>query len=155
MRNSSGVDVNFVLLADRLDAAEVVAKWYFDEWGQKIAGMTRESVAAKVRGSLNKDRIPLIVLAIEEGETVGAAELKYREMDIYPEKEHWLGGVFVAPHERGRGILYSRPGWKPLERVRHKGIEVLVMARPLDVQSRAESDSLRGIAAHNRLSARP
>ena len=25
-------------------------------------------------------------------------------MDIYPELEHWLGGVYVAPDYRRRGI---------------------------------------------------
>jgi len=162
MRNTTCVDVHFVLLADRPDAAETVAQWYFDEWGHRVAGMTRERIAAKVRESSNTERIPLIVLAIEADEIVGAAELKYREMDIYPDKEHWLGGVFVAPHRRGRGIasrlanevaeiansfkvpvlylqteyrdggLYSRLGWKPIERVRNKGLDLLVMERPLD-----------------------
>ncbi len=154
-------DVESCLLSDRPDAAATVAEWYFAEWGQKIPGLSRERLTAKVQASLNRDRLPLIVLAIEDGEVVGATELKYREMDIYPEMEHWLGGVFVTPRCRGRGVasflassvvdiawrlgvqvlhlqtehetggLYARLGWKPMERVRYKGTSVLVMARAI------------------------
>ena len=34
---------------------------------------------------------------MDQGQIVGSAELKYREMeDMVPEKEHWLGGVYLA-----------------------------------------------------------
>ena len=79
--------------------------------------------------------------------------------DIYPDKLHWLGGVFVAPQYRGKGIgstlaehiarkapsygvkilylqteqldggLYSRLGWTPFEQVDNHGLRVLVMER--------------------------
>jgi GNAT superfamily N-acetyltransferase len=82
-------------------------------------------------------------------------------MDIYPEKEHWLGGVFVAPEHRGEQIatgvihkalekakalhvetlylqteyldggLYRRLGWRPLDRVNYHGLDVLVMEKKL------------------------
>ena len=46
----------------------------------------------------------IIVLAVEGAEILGAAQLKYREMDIYPEKEHWLGGVYVSKKHRGSKV---------------------------------------------------
>lgn len=93
---------------------------------------------------------------------LGAAELKTREMDIYPDYEHWLGGVYVESSERGKGIgrlltldiidrakrfgikrlylqteslsggLYAECGFKPLETVEYKGRHVLVMVAKLD-----------------------
>lgn len=147
----------FVYLADRPDAVSMIAQWYFDEWGHLRPGATIERVLDKVRASLNRDRIPLIVLAVNGGEIVGAAELKHREMAIFPEQEHWLGGVLVPPEHRGKSIaasligkiveiaaslgirvlylqtqrldggLYAGLGWKPYRQVRYKGLDVLVM----------------------------
>ena len=124
---------------------------------------TLDKVTEKLHGYLNTDKIPLIVLAVEGGEILGAAQLKYREMDIYPEKEHWLGGVYVSKKYRGNkvaenvigkvvsvakelnvyklylqtedlsGGLYSRLGWRPLEQVNYRGLDVLVMENQIGV----------------------
>jgi GNAT superfamily N-acetyltransferase len=39
-----------------------------------------------------------------DGKLIGAAQLKIREMDIYPGREFWLGAVYVDPAARGQGI---------------------------------------------------
>ena len=83
---------------------------------------------------------------------MGAAQLKYREMaETFPDYEHWLGGVYIAPEYRGRAIgsaladeiarrapycgletlylqterldggLYRELGWKPVTRVKVHG----------------------------------
>lgn len=99
----------------------------------------------------------MLVLAEEGGEVLGAAELKIREMDIYPDYEFWLGGVYVDEPRRGRGVasalvrevlsraraagierlylqtedlsggLYRRHGFEPIEEVDYKGHRVVVM----------------------------
>ncbi|MCP3668873.1 MAG: GNAT family N-acetyltransferase [Gammaproteobacteria bacterium] len=149
--------MDLVLLAEREDAIPKVANWYFDEWGYLGKDSDPEGVAKKIRKFLNRDKIPLMVIAIEKGEVIGAAQLKYREMDIYPEKEHWLGGVYVAAAHRNKGIgaqlvgeiveiarrldvstlhlqterldggLYGSLGWAPIEKVNYHGVDVLVM----------------------------
>ena len=83
--------------------------------------------------------------------------------DIFPEKEHWIGGVFVAPEYRGKGLgsrmteeiatrapsygvrtlhlqterldggLYRQLGWQPVAQVNNHGMEVLVMQRNVGV----------------------
>lgn len=151
--------VNFVCLADRPDALETIANWYFDEWGHSRPGAAQEHIVTKLEGSMNRDRLPLVVLAVDGPEVIAAAELKYHEMSIYPEREHWLGGVYVASEHRGRGLaarliehavaiaaslgvevlnlqtqrrdggLYSRLGWQPVEQVNYRGIDVLLMQR--------------------------
>lgn len=151
--------MEFAFLADRADAMPIVAEWYFDEWAHQIPGETLGTTEAALAKYLNRDRIPLIVLAIVSDQVAGAAQLKLREMDIYPEKEHWLGGVFVSPGHRGKrvgsglaeriaeianhfevktlhlqteqldGGFYARLGWQPYEQVMYRGREVLVMER--------------------------
>ena len=79
----------------------------------------------------------------------------------FPDREHWLGGVYVSADFRGHAIggqladriaakatefgvtdlylqterldggLYAGRGWVPLERVRNKNIDVQVMVRKL------------------------
>lgn len=150
-------------LADNEKAIPIVAKWYYEEWGYLTEGNTLDKVKEKLSSYLNTDRIPLIILAVEKGEILGVAQLKYREMDIYPEKEHWLGGVYVSKYHRGNRIaeqiihrvisvakklevhklylqtedlsggLYCRLGWQPIEQVNYRGLDVLVMENQIGV----------------------
>jgi GNAT superfamily N-acetyltransferase len=107
---------------------------------------------------MNREEIPFILVATIDNELVGAAQLKYREMaEIFPDKEHWLGGVYIAASHRGQGYgaqiveqivnmapsygvetlylqtpaldggLYARLGWVPCTQVTNRGVEVLVM----------------------------
>ena len=92
-------------LADKKEVIPLLAQWYFDEWGYIEKGNTLNKVTEKLYDYLNTDKIPLIVVAVEGAEVLGAAQLKYREMDIYPEKEHWLGGVYVSKKHRGQDQL--------------------------------------------------
>ena len=111
---------------------------------------------------MNRDKIPLILVATNDNNLVGAAQLKYREMvEMFPEKEHWLGGEYVAARHRGQGYgsqmveqivkmapsygvetlhlqtqaldggLYARLGWTPHTQVTSRGLEVLVMEQQL------------------------
>lgn len=151
--------MKFEFLADRPEAVNLVAGWYFGEWGRFSQNSSVERVAKKISQSMNKTTPPLLLLVTDRDAIVGAVELKYREMDIYPDKEHWLGGLFVKPEYRNLGLgeqlveqvvrlaesfniqqlylqterldggLYARLGWQALEQVCNKGIKVLVMER--------------------------
>jgi len=154
--------MRFEFLGDRQDALPIIGRWYNQEWGQRIHGETEPESVKRLTEYLNIDKIPFILVATEQGMILGAAQLKYREMaDLYPDKEHWLGGVLVAPEHRGRGFgsklvqkiastapsygvntlhiqteqlnggLYAGLGWQPVEKVRHHGMHVLVMERHL------------------------
>ena len=148
-------------LADNEEAIPQLASWYFQEWGRFVEGTTLDKEEQKLQQYLNRDRMPLIVVAKEGSQVVGAAQLKFREMPQFPEKEHWLGGVYVAQEHRGRNLatlmidkivrhaerlgvpelylqtehldggLYARLGWRALEQVRGHDTEVLIMVRDL------------------------
>jgi GNAT superfamily N-acetyltransferase len=151
--------MKFEFLADRPEAIDLISRWYFEEWGRLNPKASVEGIASRISQSMNREKPPLLLLAVEGNEVIGAAELKFREMDIYPDREHWLGGLFVAPKWRGFGVgsklmerivllakefgieelylqterldggLYAAHEWKPLDRVNNKGIDVLVMRR--------------------------
>ena len=156
LRPMTDQDIELVLLVDLPRAAEQVAQWYFDEWG-RADGLTLDQVVAKVSKSVGRHTAPMLVLAKQGGELVGAAELKIREMDLFPEYEHWLGGVYVDEPARGQSIgsilidevlarakaagieklylqtkilsggLYKQHGFEPLQEVDHKDYRALVM----------------------------
>jgi GNAT superfamily N-acetyltransferase len=154
--------MELVYLADRPEALALVARWYHDEWGYLIEGETQERTNERVGEYLNCGEMPFILLAVDGPEVLGAAQLKFYEMkDLFPDEAHWLGGVYVSPGHRGRGLgsylaeaiaararglgvetlhlqterldggLYARLGWRPVAQVNNHGLEVLVMARRL------------------------
>jgi GNAT superfamily N-acetyltransferase len=91
-------------LADHPNAIPVIAQWYYDEWGHKVADNSYEKTCERIRGKLNRDKAPLHIIAIEDNNVMGTAQLKIREMDIYPDREYWLGSVYITPEFRGRKI---------------------------------------------------
>jgi len=147
------------LLADNKGAVPVIAQWYHDEWGYLPEESSVEKVSKNLLTYLNFDKIPLMVVAKNDNEILGTAQLKFREMSIYPEKEHWLGGVYVSKNHRNKRIaekiileiishakklgvtklylqtenlsggLYKRMGWQALEKVNYRGRYVLVMEK--------------------------
>lgn len=149
--------MEFLLLADEPSASETVASWYFEQWCRDTGRYSKEQVLAKVSAATNRTAPPLLILAKLNNELVGAAELKIREMELYPDYEFWLGGVYVSPQARGFGVasalvkealrraraagitqlylqtedltggLYARHGFVPLAQVESKGIDVLIM----------------------------
>jgi len=151
--------MNIDYLANQPEYLPTLARWYYDEWAYLNENTSLESLIAVLEGYLNTDELPLLVLAYEQKTLLGAAQLKFREMSIYPDKEHWLGGVYVAPDYRNNGIaekvikqvyrsaqqfgvrtlhlqtadltggLYKRMGWKPIETVNNGHFDVLVMER--------------------------
>ena len=145
------------LLSKNKDFIPEIAKWYFEEWGHSDYVNSIEEEINKLSIFLNEDKLPLILTAIEGDILVGVTQLKFFEMDIYPELEHWLGGVYVAPDYRRRGIakliveesknvarkvgvqklylqteyidggIYSQLGWKLVDKLIYNNVNVAVM----------------------------
>ena len=137
-----------------------LAQWYHVEWGQD-AGLTVEQELQRLNPPQDAEGFPHLIAAFDDGQVVGAVQLKRREMQAFPQYEHWLGSVFVADSHRGRGLagalveqaaaqavrmgvsdlylqtealdggLYARLGWKPLQEADNRSYRVLVMVRRL------------------------
>lgn len=157
--------IEFTYLAHHPQHIPQLAKWYFDEWGTYVEDGSIESFQDKLQDYLNTDQVPLIILAIEGQTLVGAVQIKYREMTIYPDKEYWLGGVYVNPDYRGQHIasqlvqhaekraielkinllhlqteslnggLYAKLGWEIESQVNYRGVDVAVMEKVLNQRS--------------------
>lgn len=83
-------------ISDHLDLLDTICEWHRQEWGDEWA--------EQVRHSINKNALPTIYVAIENDVPIGTAMLVNEDMLTHPEISPWLGGVFVRPEHRGRGI---------------------------------------------------
>lgn len=150
------IEVNY--LADHPELVHLLSTWFRDEWGQNNPSLTLEDIKHRVQKRLNRDKIPLCLVAFIKSKPIATATLKTREMSIYPQFEHWLGNVYVVPEYRDQGVgsgivestaerarslevkdlylytydqehFYRRLGWKILEQVEYHGHNVFVMRR--------------------------
>jgi len=157
------MNIDFELLADRPEAVPQIARWWFETWGYMRPEISLDEFTATINEQLYRDQLPIRIVAIRDGVVVGVAELKLHEMiDLFPEKEFWLGSVFVAPEVRRLGVgsalalkvaelaksrgiraihlqtmdlsggLYAKLGWERIDQVHYKDYEALVMVKPLD-----------------------
>jgi N-acetylglutamate synthase-like GNAT family acetyltransferase len=143
-------------LADRPEALPMLARWHHAEWGRYSADRTVETMGERLRGHLNRDQIPLCVVAHEEGIPVGTAGLVEFDMETRRDLTPWLADVVVDPERRNAGIgtrvvefivarardlgvkrlylftpdresFYARMGWSVLERTEYRGEQVVIM----------------------------
>jgi len=157
------MNTHFEFLADRPEAVPQIARWWFEAWGHMRPGLTVDELTAALNGHLSRNQLPIRIVAVRDGVVVGAAELKLHEMmELYPEKEFWLGSVFVAPEVRRQGVgsalalrvvelaksrgiraihlqtvdlsggLYAKLGWERIDQAHYKGHEALVMVKQID-----------------------
>ena len=80
----------------------VIVDWAFREWHRDEG--SRKRVLIDYRARLSRDRIPMTLIAVDDGTPVGTVSLKLDELPSRPDLFPWLGSLFVVPGHRGRGI---------------------------------------------------
>lgn len=109
---------------------------------------------------VNRDKLPLALVAFLDAQPIGTASLKIREMTTHIHLPYWLGAVYVVAQFRNRGIgtqlisratdvardlgvetlylhtpdkagLYLRLGWEEIERAVYYDHEVVIMKKEL------------------------
>ncbi|SBS25637.1 Acetyltransferase (GNAT) family protein [Marinomonas spartinae] len=102
-QDNSTLEVSF--LADQKHFIPTIAQWYFSEWGYLMPpGKSAVDVENKVTTMAQSRRAFPLTFVLHDKETLLAvAELKFHEHSGYPDYQHWLGGVYVPPAERGKG----------------------------------------------------
>lgn len=125
--------------------------------GSDLAALEQQLLA-----SLSKDQLPLHIVATKAGQPIGTAALKLQELaELFPDKQFWLGSVFVEESHRGSkvasdmtmktvelaqarelphlhlqtldlsGGLYAKLGWEPIEQFTFRGAPTLLMCKIL------------------------
>jgi predicted N-acetyltransferase YhbS len=152
--------LKIVPLVERPELVDQVAAWGFAEWGHLNPGQTLQSRTARMRETMDADRVPIVLVALDDaGALVGTASLLFDDLEGDP-RNPWLASVFVPAEQRGKGIasalvvaiegaarrlgypilylfttsaarLYGRLGWRALERRDYRGEHIQVMDKAL------------------------
>ena len=91
-------------LADHPEFLLTLAEWQHAEWGYLRPGDTLEARMNRLRAEGERGRIPLTVVAHENGKVLGSASLIPHDMATRLELSPWLAGVFVGTDYRRKGI---------------------------------------------------
>jgi predicted N-acetyltransferase YhbS len=147
-------------LADHPELIPVLAAWLQEEWGHLDPRSSVKHKEVMLRERLNRDKIPLTLVAFLGTEPVGTVSLQLRELPTHRQYLHWLGTVYVLPPYRSQGVgsqlveravaeaerlgvselylytpdqeqMYASLGWTAIERTRHRNQEVVIMVREL------------------------
>ena len=156
------MSLQFHNLAQQPDLVPLVIRWWHTVWADRM-GSDFESLENQLRQSLQQPEFPVHMIATVDDEPVAVAALKLHELeDLFPEKNYWLGSVFVDEAWRGekmgtritqciidlaerRGLphlylqtqnltggLYTNLGWQPLQTLTIHEEETLLMVKHLE-----------------------
>jgi GNAT superfamily N-acetyltransferase len=147
-------------LAQHPEHVCTVAGWIFHEWGSRLPGVNLEKIETQFQTHLNRNRIPLTLLAFEGDLPVGTSSLVLQDISSRPELSPWVAGVYVLPEHRGKGIgsrlvglaeqvarrlgvkqlylfthdragFYANFGWRALEQTQYHRLPVVIMCKKL------------------------
>jgi len=153
-------DTKVDYLANHPDLVDLLADWFYQEWGGRLPDVTLQDFSERLKGRMNRDQLPLSLVLFLRKEPIGTASLKIREMETHPQYEHWLGSVFIRGEYRKKGFgteivkaatrmairlgieelylythsseaFYKRLGWKGIEKSIFRGRRVTIMRRVL------------------------
>ena len=156
----SKLNITIEYLAERPEFLERLAQLSWEEWQEiyQQRDQTLEHCMKNYQERMNTDRLPLTLVGLNDRQLVGMVSLKFHDMDTRPDLDPWLGGLFVLPEWRNRGVgtmltyrateearklnmprlylwthsaerLYHKLGWQVVERTEYFGMEAVVMQR--------------------------
>ncbi|RPI24463.1 MAG: GNAT family N-acetyltransferase [Chloroflexota bacterium] len=147
-------------LADHPQHLKTVAAWLYNEWGRHNPESSLEKIEARLGGHLNRDAMPMTLIALDGERPVGTAALQASDMSTRRELTPWLAAVYVDPEHRNRGAgselvraveaearklgiqrlylftpdrdqFYTRLGWRVLENTEYRSKQVVIMDKML------------------------
>ncbi|MBB6521218.1 GNAT family N-acetyltransferase [Pseudoteredinibacter isoporae] len=150
--------MNIEPLADHKHLIPEIAELHQSEWEHLNPAVTIEKRIASINRAATPQGIPSIFIALEDSEFCGSAALVQQDLETHPELSPWLAAVYVKENWRKQGIatslvqhcereaqlagikklylytefatqLYASLGWKVLERLTHRGIEIDLMCK--------------------------
>src|SRR4029434_6756472 len=91
-------------LVDYPEYIPQLAQWLFEEWDSILGERTLDARIKKLQAHLNRDKLPIAWVAHENGQVLGTAALRVHDLEGREDLTPWLGGGFVGPEVRRRGI---------------------------------------------------
>ncbi len=158
-KDKSQVRISY--LADEPDLGISLIPALLEQWRDVTPEDTWAARAERLRAHMNTHTLPIAWIAQEDGVAMGMAALRMSDLHGREELGPWLGGVYVRPEFRHRGVasalchvvaekarelgfsrlflftldqqaLYARLGWGVLENTVWKGRSIDIMVKDLD-----------------------
>lgn len=155
-------NVKIACLADHADQLVALAAALHEQDWEHFSERTPADVAADLALSLQRDVLPLTLIALRNGVCVGTATLRHDSITTHSHLGPWIAAFYVRPELRGRGIgrklvaaieataqrlgfarlyagsgraasLFERAGWQVMERVSYHGEEIAILRREFSV----------------------
>lgn len=156
--------VEISYLADTSDLVGQLVPGLLRDWRALLPEDTAEARAERFRLHMNRDVLPVAWLAHEGARAIGTASLRVSDLPGREDLSPWLGGVYVEPEFRRRGVasalcrvveararmfdfrrlylftldkqaLYDHLGWRTIDRSAWKGRAVDLMVKELEDDS--------------------
>jgi GNAT superfamily N-acetyltransferase len=154
---SSMDNLEVAYLADHADQVVALAAALHAQDREYYGARTPADVAADLVLSLQREALPLALIALRDGIVLGTATLSYDSITTHPHVGPWLTAFYVRPELRGGGklvaaieaaaqrlgfaqlyagsgraaSLFERAGWQVLECVSYHGEEIAILRREL------------------------
>jgi GNAT superfamily N-acetyltransferase len=145
-------------LADHPEHIPTVAAWILGEWSHFLPGRTVTDVETGLQAHLNRDKLPLTLLALDGDVLLGTASVQLQDMNTRPDLSPWLAAVYVPPEQRQQGVgsqlveaaeeaarqagverlylftpdkqrFYTRLGWSVLDTTEYLTLQVVIMSK--------------------------
>lgn len=145
---------------------------FWSEWQDiyQATGRTRQNVQESIAERCNRDCLPLAVVAFIGEDAIGTGCLKEIDFAGRIDLRPWIGGIYVVPEFRRRGVastilnrlehesarlgysscflwtpsaeaLYSSLGWNTLEQMKYCDAPATIMTKPANKASHSTADS--------------
>jgi GNAT superfamily N-acetyltransferase len=153
--------IKIINLKDEPENLLTLAKWHQDEWSYLNPGEDLVTRISRMQPFLNEDFIPSTFIARDKV-LLGSAAIVLRDLKTEPQLTPWLASVYVRPDVRRQGIgrqlvlhvmeqarnegiaclylytpdqeyFYIKLGWSTIDKRKHQGYDVTIMAVNLNV----------------------
>src|SRR4030067_756567 len=96
--------LQIVYLADHAEVIPTLAEWFRSEWPDYYAERSLVNLGEDFHTELNRDNLPIRLIAFLDGELVGTIVLRELALETQPEYRPGLGGLYVVKTHRKFGI---------------------------------------------------
>jgi predicted N-acetyltransferase YhbS len=97
-------EVQISYLVEHPEYIPQLAQWLFEQWNAILDEQTPGARIKKLNAHLNREKLPIAWVAHANEQVLGTAAFRLHDLEGREDLTPWLGGVFVGPQFRRRGI---------------------------------------------------